>query len=251
MGAAKDYFEREESFFKGNIILAADEDYQFLSRSILRTRERNDRIIEMRIDLTDPFLRKWIRRATDIIKEKTGIVPGPQKLTATQRTQIYRVFYEDIISLVESSKKDRGYAYFRDIVSRRNHLHSEENSDGNYFQSLGYILDTKSAVCKELSAFGVILFSEYGLHTRFMETSSQMIEMARNMHWWQVFGHVWIGVQQEDGSLKFIDTNSRIFWSTNLRLLREHYPEISHLSDSELLSLSDEYTLMIPPALPE
>ena len=68
----------------------------------------------------------------------------------------------------------------------------------------------------------------------------------------KVYEHAWIGVQQEDGSLEFIDTNGRIFWSTSLRLLRERYPSLSSTSDEDLLSsFVNGYTLVTPPSLPE
>ncbi len=244
---AKDYFERINSFLnRRNIRLAAGEDYQFLSHSISITKEHNGRTIEMKVDLTDPYLRKWMRKATDIIKEKTEITPGAQKLTAAQRIQIYRVFYEDIVPLVEMPIRER-YAYFHDLIY--NWYYFEGNSKQNEFQFLGHVLDTKSAICTDLSAFGVVLLSEYGLHTRYMQTSPKMIEILKNEG---MYGHAWIGVQREDGSLEFIDTNGRIFWSTNLRLLREGYEgDFSHSTDDELLSLSEEHTLMIPPSLPE
>ena len=248
--AAKDYFKRIEYFFNGrNIRVTTGEDYQFLSHSIPTIRKHNNTTVEMTIDLTDPGLRKWIRKATDIIKEKTGIAPGPQNLTSAQRIQIYRIFHEDIVPVVESPRKDaeEEYSYFRDLIFYNDLFHLKEDNNQNRFKPLGYVLDTKSAVCGELSAFGAILFSEYGLHTRYMRTSPQMMEMVKDKG---VCGHAWIGVQRKDSSLEFIDTNSRIFWSTNLRLLRERYPEgLSHLSDDKLLSLSEEYILVTPPSL--
>ena len=242
---AKDYFERIDHFLsRRNIRVPTDEDYQFLSRSapVVINKESDRRTIEMTIDLTDPSLRKWMRKATDLIKEKTGITPGPQNLTAAQRVQIYRIFHDDIVPLVESPKRGHKeeYSYFRDLLLNIDHL-----SNQNRFRFLGHVLDTKSAVCAELSAFGAVLFSEYGLHTRYMGTSPQMMEIVEGKN----HGHAWIGVQREDGSLEFIDTNSRIFWSTNLRLLRERYPGLSYLSDDKLLSLSEEYTIVTPPSL--
>ena len=253
--AAKDHFERNNylSNRRRNIEVAVDEDYQFLSRSIPTGRYGNPNI-EMTIGLTDPSLRKWMRKATDIIKEKTGITPGPQNLTASQRIQIYRIFHEDIVPLVESPRRGQReeYSYFRNLISQNGHDHLkiEENSNPrSVFQHLGHILDTKSAVCKELSAFGTVLFSEYGLHTRYMKTSLQMMNMVKDEN---AHGHAWIGVQREDDSLEFIDTNSRIFWSTSLRLLRERYQgSLSHLSEDQLLFLSEKYILVTPPSLPE
>ncbi len=246
--AAKDYFERNEVFLnRGNIKSAEDEDYQFLSRSVPTTIRLDDTAFLEAIDLTDTNLRKWIKKATDIIKEKTGIVPGPQNLTAAQRIQIYRVFDNDIVPLLESPAHGIEYGYFRDLIYTSNFCRLEGDNGRHPLRFLGHILDTKSAVCGELSAFGVVLLSEYGLHAKYMTTSSQMMEMVESED-----GHAWIGVQREDGSLEFIDTNgSLVFWSTNLRFLEERYLELSHLSDDELLSLSEEYTLVIPPALPE
>ena len=248
--AAKGYFEHYDRFFsRRNVEVAEDEDYHFLSRSVSTIRGHNN--VEMTIDLTDPSLRRWMRRATDIIKEKTGIIPGPQNLTAAQRIQIYQAFHEDIVPLIESPRhgQEEGYSYFRNLISQNgyDYLKFEENGEQrNMFQHLGHILDTKSSVCQELSAFGVVLFSEYGLHTRYMRTSLQMINMVTDEN---ADKHAWIGVQREDGSLEFIDTNSRVFWSTNLRLLRERYQgSLSHLNDDQLLYLSEEYTLVIPPS---
>ena len=173
--AAKDYFERDDHFFnRRNVGVAADEDYQFLSRSIPVTSEYGNE--KMTINLTDPSLRKWIKQATDIIKEKTGITPGAQNLTAAQRIQIYRVFHNDIVPLVESPRRSQEYTYFHDLILRyhsHNRLNLEENNTRNRFQLLGHILDNKSAICGELSAFGAVLFSEYGLHTRYMQTVSK------------------------------------------------------------------------------
>ena len=250
--AAKDYFERIEHFLnRGNIEVAADEDYQFLSRAIPAIGAS-----DMTVDLTDPSLRKWVRRATDIIKEKTGIIPGPQDLTASQRVQIYHIFHNDIVPLIEDTRRDyEEYGDSRDlIISEDHHLRFGESRDRNVkqlFRLLGHVLDTKSAVCAELSAFGAILFSEYGLHTKYMSMFPQTLKIIEDEEK-REYGHAWISVQREDGSSEFIDTNSRIFWSTNLRLLREVYSEnLSHLSDDQLLSLSEEYTLVIPPSLPE
>ena len=246
---AKEYFERNDHLSdRRNIRVASDEDYQFLSRSTPATEMINGGTVWKEIDFMDPSLRKWMRKATDIIKEKTGITPGPQNLTAAQRIQIYRIFHEDIVPLVENPRKgiEGGYDFYHSLLFYDYILHLEEDDHHNVFRLLGHLLDTKSAVCAELSAFGAVLFSEYGLHTKYMQTSQQMDEIPeiKNVH-----GHAWIGVQREDGSLEFIDTNGRIFWSTNLRLLRERYPEgLSHLSDDKLLSLSEEYILVTPPS---
>ena len=86
-----------------NIEVAADEDYQFLSHSISTVVSR-DGSARMTVDLTDPSLKKWMRIATNIIEEKTGIAPGPQNLNTAQRVQIYRIFHDDIVPLVKNSR---------------------------------------------------------------------------------------------------------------------------------------------------
>ena len=229
-----------------DIEVAAGEDYQFLSRSISTVRNRSGSA-EMTVDLTDPSLKKWMRIATNIIEEKIDITPGLQNLNTAQRTQIYRVFHDDIVPLVQNPRDgyNRGDLHTLNLMAYDVH---NESFDRSMFRDLGYTFDRKSATSIELSAFGAILFSEYGLHTKYMTIIPQMIELFEGE---KVYEYAWIGVKREDSSLEFIDTNGRIFWSTSLRFLRERYPRLSSTSDEQLLSsFVNGYTL-VNPASPE
>ena len=245
--AAKDYFVRNGAH-QGNDIdrilgggdtsLDISGDYHFLSRTSDEAKEGKLESFYLDVkpfaevvDWTDPSLKRWMRRATDIIKEKTGITPGPQKLNAHQRFQIYHVWFNDIVPLIEDANK-RQYGHFGNMVE-----FTSSRRDGSYdvyLPYLGHVLDIKGAVCKELSEFGIILFSEYGLRTKFMSINPR-----------SEIGHAWIKVHG-DGFVEFINSNGMAKMPhTDLYFLKEHYPS---LTDEEISSLVREINLVAPPS---
>ena len=233
---AKDYFIRNSNtqdddidriLERSNTPSNISEEYHFLSQASpeLKGEVYDFYIPTMRareaIDWTDPSLKKWMRRATDIIKEKTGIVPGAQNLNANQRSQIYQVWFNDIVPLIEDVNGDK-YGHIRRLTRSVSDPH------------LGHILDIKAAVCEELSEFGVILFSEYGLHTKLM--SMGIIGES---------GHAWIKVHG-DGFLEYINSNGKAKTPhTNLDFLKELYP---NFTDDKISSFVEEVNLVIPPS---
>ena len=243
---AKDYFTHNDSSDDINHILRRNgtplpdtpAEYHFLSKTSYEViREMGNAYFEpiQVIDWTDPSLQRWMRKFTDMIKEKTGITPGAQELNAEQRSQIYHVWFNDIVPLIEDPNKSQ-YGHFRTLVC---FLYSPEDHPGTYSPFLGYILDIKAAVCSELSEFGIILFSEYGLQTKFMGIKPPRKEQ---------YGHAWIKVHG-DGFVEFINSNGKEkIVHTDLNFLKELYP---NLTDEEISSLTVEHDLVTPPLDPD
>ncbi len=244
---AKDYFLRNGNAQDDDInrilrsnntpLNTSDDEYHFLSQTSPEIKGEAEHphfdmiSFDNVVDWTDPSLQRWMKRATDIIKEKIGITPGPQDLSADQRSQIYHVWLNDIVPLIEDPNRNQ-YGHSRGLTYNVNYY---RNNPGVYLPHLGHILDIKSAVCKELSEFGSILFSEYGLHTKLMGITPPTKEI----------GHAWIKIHG-DGFVEFINSNGRAkIAHTDLNFLKEPYP---NLTDEKISSLIEEVNLVTPPS---
>lgn len=184
--------------------------YQFSSRAVSHYESRNGKQV-VEVNLNSNSLQRWMGQATDLITERTGIRPRPgRQLTDTEKNRIYQTWLNDIVPLVEDPNRHDDRIYGR----RRNRVigcHSNGRAD------LGELLDNQSAVCRELSIFGSVLFGEYGIRSRVVTGSvgtglrrqrrgNRVIELANPRGGG---GHAWIQVYDRNNNpVEIIDSNN-------------------------------------------
>ena len=167
--------------------------YDFSGSKVGDYRSRRGQIV--RVDVESPRLERWMNEATDIIEERTGIRPNPgRQLSPEERNRIYRVWLNDVVKKVESKEPSRDYGDARDRIIG--------GGTNKGVGSLGEILDAEAAVCRELSMFGSVLLSEYGLKSKVV-TGNVLTRTGKHG------GHAWIQVYDDYGRpLEIIDSNN-------------------------------------------
>ena len=164
--------------------------YNFSSKKLSDYKSTGGDIVE--VNLSSPSLQRHMDDAISIIEQRTGIKPNPNlELSAAQRNQIYRVWLDDVVGKVEDQN-------FGNYANGRQRIIDE----GGGKADLGKILDERSAVCRELSMFGHVLLSEYGLRSTVMNGIVGTRSAGGG-------GHAWIQIFDSKGRpLEILDSNN-------------------------------------------
>ncbi|MBU6154212.1 MAG: hypothetical protein KGP28_07905 [Bdellovibrionales bacterium] len=115
---------------------------------------RGDVVVEVNLESRE--LNRAVNQAVETIERVTGISAGTEVKDAASRKKIYDAWLKHVVPLFEDPKHGTGeYGNSRDQII----------SSGNGRADLGVLLQEKTAVCRELSVAGSVVFGEFGIPT--------------------------------------------------------------------------------------
>ena len=178
-------------------------EYNFASRKLNDLRHYGGRLVE--VDMHSPRLQIWVRAATDIITQETGIPPRlNRELSTEERHRLYEAYLRRIVPMIESKDK-ANYAQKRGCIMQEGRA------------TLSEILDSQAAVCSDLSMFASVLLSEYNVRSKIVTGRTRaelaptrnergevvMVEVSNNPN-----RHAWIQVYDRNNRpLEILDSN--------------------------------------------
>lgn len=155
------------------------------------------------INLESPYLSSLVYKAMNYIKDKTNFVSeSPELFDKFNRKKLYEALIDWTGKEIESKESPERYGNLRDYLL---------NNDGD----LGNILWHRTATCRELSCFGHIVLSMYGINTKVVNGTLNNSK-----------GHAWL---KTNGSTILDFNKFRKIFNSN------EYPSKNIISEQELV----------------